>query len=303
MTIKMARHGSIELAYETIGPPTGEPLLLISGISQMLIWPDDACAALVERGFQVTRYDNRDTGLSTHLHHAGRPSKLALLLRPSRAARYHLTDLVDDAVAVLDALSWSSAHIVGESLGGMIAQSMAVRHPDRVRSLTSIGAGPSPRIGRPSARTLLQMIKIARRPINGPEDYAEHMVKMDQVAGSPDYPPDEAWLRELGRRSYERGHDQAGVERLSAAMQASGDRRRELAGLRVPTLVVHGLANRVARPVAGRATAAAIPGARLVTYPGMPSHVPPALWPAVSDEIVTISRSTSATASENQSGP
>ncbi|MEV7043890.1 alpha/beta fold hydrolase [Amycolatopsis sp. NPDC051061] len=133
MTVKMARHGDIELAYETMRPPSGEPLLLVSGISQMLVWHDDFCAALVERGFQVARFDNRDTGLSTHLHHAGRPSKLALLLRPSRAVQYQLTDLADDAVAVLDALGWPSAHVVGETRGGMIAQSMAVRHPDRLR--------------------------------------------------------------------------------------------------------------------------------------------------------------------------
>jgi pimeloyl-ACP methyl ester carboxylesterase len=288
MTIEMARHGDIELAYETIGPPTGEPLLLISGISQMLAWPDDACAALVERGFQVARFDNRDTGLSIHLHHAGRPSKLALLLRPSRAVGYHLTDLADDAVAVLDALGWQSAHVVGESLGGMIAQSMAVHHPERVRSLTSIGSSPSPRIGRPSIRTLLRVLAVARKPINSAEDYAEHLVELEPVAGSPDYPQDEAWMRELGRRSYERGYDPAGVERLSAAMQASGDRHGELAALRLPTLVVHGTANKMTRPVAGRATAAAIPGARLVTYPGMPSHVPLQLWPDVINEIVAI---------------
>ncbi|MFI6042875.1 alpha/beta fold hydrolase [Nocardia sp. NPDC051321] len=288
MTIEMARHGDIELAYETIGPPTGEPLLLISGISQMLIWHDDAIAGLVERGFQVVRFDNRDTGLSTHLHRAGRPSKLDLLLRPTQAVRYHLTDLADDAVAVLDALNWDSAHVVGESLGGTIAQSMAVRHPDRVRSLTSIGAGPSPRIGGPRVRTLLRFLVLARKPINSAEDYAEHMEALELIAGSPDYPQDETWLRELGKRSYERGHDQAGVERLSVALRASGDRRGELAAVRVPTLVVHGLADKTARPVAGSATAAAIPGARLVTYPGMPSHVPPQLWPDVINEIAAI---------------
>lgn len=291
MTVKMARHGDIELAYEIIGPPSGEPLLLVPGISQMLIWHDDVCAALVKRGFQVARFDNRDTGLSTHLHHAGRPSKLALLLRPSRAVRYHLIDLADDAVAVLDTLGWASAHVVGETLGGMIAQSMAVRHPDRVRSLTSIGSSPSPRIGRPAARTLMRILKISRKPINSAEDYAEHLVELDKVVGSPEYPADETWLRELARRSFERGHDQAGVERLSVAVQASGDRRGELAGLQVPTLVVHGTADPVFRPIGGLATAAAIPGARLVTYPGMSSHIPLALWPAVIDEIVAVSRS------------
>jgi pimeloyl-ACP methyl ester carboxylesterase len=223
MAIRMARHGDIELAYETIGPPAGEPLLLVSGMAQMLIWRDEVCAALVERGFQVARFDNRDTGLSTHRDQAPRPSKPALLLRPSRAVQHHLTDLADDAVAVLDALGWPSAHVVGETLGGMIAQSMAVRNPDRVRSLTSIGSSPSPRIGRPNARTLMRIVKASRKPIKSAEDYAEHLVKLDAVVGSPDYPPDEALLRELGRRSFERGYDQAGVERLSPAL-AGGTR-------------------------------------------------------------------------------
>ncbi|WP_163571645.1 alpha/beta fold hydrolase [Fodinicola feengrottensis] len=174
MTIRMAHHDGIDLAYETIGPAGGEPLLLIAGISQMLTWPDDFCAALAARGFLVARFDNRDTGLSTHLHDAGRPNKLDLLLRPACAAAYQLTDLADDAVAVLDAIGWSSAHVVGETFGGMIAQSMAFRSQDRVRSLTSIASTPSSRIGRPSLATLVRILRTGRS-IDSAEDYAQHV--------------------------------------------------------------------------------------------------------------------------------
>ncbi len=145
--MQIARHGAIELAYETSGAPGGEPLLLISGTGvQMLMWPDAFVAALVGRGFCVTRFDNRDVGLSTHLTQAGNPGWLKPLIRHA-AAPYRVEDMADDAAAVLDALGWDRAHIVGTSLGGMIAQTMAIRYPSRVRTLTSIMSTPSARIG------------------------------------------------------------------------------------------------------------------------------------------------------------
>jgi pimeloyl-ACP methyl ester carboxylesterase len=288
MTIEKARNGDIELAYETMGAVHGEPLLLISGVSQMLIWHDDFCDSLVRHGFQVTRFDNRDIGLSTHLRDAGPPRMWDLLFRPSRAARYQLADLADDAFAVLDALGRSSAHVVGDSIGAMIAATMALRCPERVRTLTLIGSTPSPRVGAPSLLTYSRILKVARKPVTNGEEYGEHLIELDAALGASEYPSDVAWMREFARLSFERGYDRVGVKRLSAVMRASGDRRAELAGIRVPTLVIHGLADRVAQPVAGCATAAAIPGARLVTYPGMASHPPRALWPAVIAEIATI---------------
>ncbi|HEX4216132.1 MAG TPA: alpha/beta fold hydrolase [Candidatus Dormibacteraeota bacterium] len=289
--MSIARHGEIELAYDRVGPPQGEPLLFILGVGvQLIACPDQLCAALVERGFQVARFDNRDVGLSTHLTAAGRPSRLGLVLKPSSAAAYGLDDLADDAVAVLDALAWRQAHIVGISQGGMTAQRLAVRHPDRVLTLTSISSSPSPAIGRLGVRTMVRAVAAARRPIRSAEDCARHFVDLQPVIGSPAYPVDEESLRDLGRATYRRGHDQAGVERQSSAFQSSGDRAAELAAISAPTLVIHGEADRLVRPVGGRATAEAIPGARLVMIPGMGHDLPRELWPRIVDEIAATAR-------------
>ena len=295
MTIERTRNGEVEIAYETLGDPRGEPLLLVMGTGgQMLSWPDGFCDCLTERGFHIARFDNRDSGLSTHLNGAGRPNQLTMLLRPAAGAVYRLEDMAGDAVAVLDALGWRCAHVVGMSQGGMIAQTLAVRHPDRVRSLTSIASSPAPRLGQPTPGTLLRVLRVANpRRVQSAEDLAQYLVDLRQVTGSPGYPADEEWLRDLGRRSYDRGGlDTASVQRQTAAITASGDRREELRQVRVPTLVLHGEDDRMIRPVAGRATAGAIPGARLVTYAGMGHELPRALWPAIADEIAAVARRT-----------
>lgn len=291
MTIRNTANGDVELAYETVGDPEGEPLLLVMGTGgQMLSWPDGFCDLLTRRGFCVARFDNRDAGLSTHLTASGTPNQLTMLLRPAAAAVYRLEDMAGDAVAVLDALGWPSAHVVGMSQGGMIAQTLAVRYPDRVRSLTSIASSPAPRLGQPTPGTLLQVLRVANpKRVKSAEDLAQYQVELRRVTGSPGYPADEEWLREVGRRAYDRGGlDQAAVQRQTAAIAASGDRREELRQVRVPTLVLHGADDRMIRPVAGRATAGAIPGARLVTYPGMGHELPRALWPAIVDEIAAL---------------
>ena len=292
MTIARTRHDDVEIAYETLGSRPGDPLLLVMGVgAQMLYWHDEFCLALAERRFWVARFDNRDAGLSTHLSSAGVPNQRKMLRRPAEAAVYRLEDMADDAVAVLDALGWESAHVVGRSLGGMIAQTMAVRHPSRIRSLTSISSTPSARIGRATlgmaVRLLLANPAILRnRPPASPEEAAEQMVRGHRIIGSPAYPLDEAWLREVGRRMYERGGiDADGRQRQNAAILAGGDRRPALAALRVPTLVVHGEADPLIQVVGGRATAAAIPGAKLVTFPGMGHDLPRDLWTAIIDEI------------------
>jgi pimeloyl-ACP methyl ester carboxylesterase len=292
MTTARARRSDIEIAYETFGDPSGDPLLLVMGVgAQMLYWHDEFCMALTERGCHVARFDNRDAGLSTHLSSADGPNQLTMLRRPAEAAVYGLEDMADDAVAVLDALGWRSAHVVGRSLGGMIAQAMAIRHPTRVRSLTSISSTPSPRIGRATLATALRLLVanpavLRTRPPASPEEAAEQMVRGHRVIGSPGYPMDEAWLREVGRRMHERGGiDADGRQRQNAAILAGGDRRQALATLRLPTLVIHGEADRLIRLDGGRETAAAIPGARLVTFPGMGHDLPRELWPAIIDEI------------------
>lgn len=282
-----ARNGDVELAHETRGAADGEPLLLISGTGvQMLIFPDDLCDALTELGFRVARFDNRDTGLSTHLTGVPAPGRIKATIRPS-SAPYLLRDMAGDTLAVMDALGWRSAHLVGTSLGGMIAQTVAILSPARVRTLTSIMSTPAARIGTmPRIGTLRAIMKLSATPVTSADQAARKAVEMRRIIGSPRYPFDEKEVGEIGRRSYERdpGSPEADA-RQRAAVAASGDRRKALAGLRVPALVLHGEDDPVIHPRAGRATAAAIPGARLVTYPGMGHDLPRQLWPAMLEEI------------------
>lgn len=288
MTIEKAANGAVTIAYETLGPADGAPVLLVMGTGgQMLSWRDGFCELLTEQGLRVTRFDNRDAGLSTHFTEAGPPNQLTMLLRPQAAARYRLEDMADDTVAVLDALHQPTSHLVGISQGGMIAQAVAARHPGRVRTLTSISSAPAPRIGKPGLRTLLKIIKAVNpKRVTTREDAAQYVVGLQRVVGSPAYPSDEESLRELGRRSFDRaGFDLAAVQRQTAALTASGDRRAALAHLRVPTLVIHGEADPLILPRAGEATAEAIPGAKLITYPGMGHDLPQELWPAIVKEI------------------
>ena len=272
-----ARNGDVVIAYQTIGPPTGVPLLLICGnATQMIHWPGDFLATLVERGFQVTRFDNRDSGHSTHCAH----------LPP-----YDLRDMASDAVEVLVALGWDSAHVLGISLGGMIGQVMAVDHPDRVRSLTSMASAPawSLLVSRPRLRTLIKIIGTVRRAGEDREAVAEQSVQLFRLMGSAAYPLDEEWVRDVSRRAYDIAYDPAGDQRQQAACKASGDRRPELTHVRVPTLIVHGEDDPLQSVRAGRATAQAIPGARLVTFPEVGHGLVPAeLWPRLLDELCAI---------------
>ena len=284
--VKLARNADITLAYETFGPP-GRPLLLISATdAQMLMYPEELCAALTDAGFQVARFDNRDAGLSTHLTGTPAPGPVKAALRPSLAP-YRLTDMADDAAAVLDALGWEAAHVVGSSMGAMIAQSLAITHPARVGSLTSISSTPSVRIGtRPPLWVLRRMTKLLSTPAGSPDEAARREVAIYRLMGSPGYPLDEQMIADIGRRAYERHPgDPASGLRQRAAIAASGDRRAALSRLRIPALVIHGDDDVMIRPKAGRATAAAIAGSRLVTCPGMGHDLPRALWPLVVEEI------------------
>jgi pimeloyl-ACP methyl ester carboxylesterase len=255
----------------------------------MLMWLDAFVAALADRGFCVTRFDNRDVGLSTHLTQAGNPGWLKPLIRHA-AAPYRLEDMADDAVAVLDALGWDRAHIAGTSLGGMIAQTMAICHPSRIRTLTSIMSTPSARIGTvPKISTMRKLVQIAGTPVNGPEDAAEASLALKRLTGTARYPIDEELIRDIGRRSYERDPGSEAADfRQRAAVSASGSRRKALAAVRIPTLVLHGDQDPIINVKAGRATAAAIPGARLVIYPQMGHDLPRELWPSILDEIAAL---------------
>lgn len=253
-------------------------MLLVGGnFTQMIHWPDEFLAALAARGFQAARFDNRDSGRSTHC--ADRP-------------HYTLRDMAGDAVAVMDALGWPSAHVLGPSLGGMIGQVMAVHHPDRVRSLTSISAAPGwgLRFSRPRLRTLVGILALAARRPADRAAAVEQTVRMFRLLTTPRYPVDEAWLRDVTGRAYDIAHDRAAGMRQQAACKASGDRRAELARVVAPTLVVHGDRDPAQSLRAGRATAAAIPGARLRILPDVGHYIPPQLWPEILDELCDLLR-------------
>jgi pimeloyl-ACP methyl ester carboxylesterase len=278
----------ISLAYQTFGDPSSRPLLLVMGLAtQMLAWHEEFCSRLVDAGFFVIRFDNRDIGLSTHLHDAGMPNLQSLFSNPKSVAAYALEDMADDTAGLLDGLGIEAVDVVGASMGGMIAQVLASRHPQRVRSLTSIMSTPSPWIGAPTQEAAAVLLAPAA---NSREAAVERAVETYRVIGSPGYPLDEQELRRTAGIAYDRAYDPAGVVRQLAAIHASGDRTETLRGITAPTVVLHGEADPLVQPAGGKATADAIPGATLVTYPGMGHNTPRELWDDYVKQILTVSQ-------------
>ncbi len=275
--IRRATAGEVELAYETFGDPADPPVLLVMGFAtQMLGWPDGFCEALAARGHHVIRFDNRDIGLSTHLHDAGPADIQAILAGDTSTAAYRLTDMAADTVGLLDALGIDRVHLVGASMGGMIAQTVAIEHPARVRSLTSImSTTGDQRVGAPTQEAIGVLLA---PPATSREESMDRAVAAYKVIGSPGYPLDEAALRERAGLSYDRAYDPAGVSRQLAAIWVSGDRTQGLAGVQAPTLVIHGAEDSLVNVSGGRATAAAIPGSELLLIDGMGHDLPPALF-------------------------
>jgi pimeloyl-ACP methyl ester carboxylesterase len=271
--------GEIEICYETFGDPGHPAILLIMGLgTQMVAWHEDFCADLAARGFFVIRHDNRDIGRSTHLDHLPVPS-LAQLARRDRNAPYTLADMAADSVGLLDHLGIESAHIVGASMGGMIAQTLAIRFPRRALTLTSIMSNTG---GFWNGQPALTMYALLLRP--GPRDregFIEHGVEVFTKIGGSGYEPDVEDLRTIAAMSYERGHDPRGSQRQLWAIVADRDRRADLRRLRLPATVVHGAEDKLVRPSGGRATAKAIPGAKLVEVPGMGHGLPRGAWPVI----------------------
>ena len=279
-----ASANGIEIEYETFGDQTKPAILLIMGLGvQMLGWDERFCNTLADRGFFVIRYDNRDVGLSTHTE-GPVPNPLELMGGNFSSASYTLDDMAGDAAGLLDHLGIAAAHVVGVSMGGMIAQTLAAKHPDRVLSLTSImSTTGNSEVGQPKQEALVALIT----PMPGDRDgYVDGTVKAFGVIASPGYPPDEERLRALIGASYDRSYNPIGFLRQLAGIMKSGDRTEALRQIKAPTLVIHGEDDPLIVKSGGEATAQAIPGAKLVTIPGMGHDLPPELWPQFIDEIV-----------------
>jgi pimeloyl-ACP methyl ester carboxylesterase len=283
---QMAPANGIELCYQEMGDPDGAPLLLVMGLAtQMIAWDEGFCALLAEEGFRVVRFDNRDIGRSTRIDAAGVPNVVEMAIGRRGTAPYLLRDMAADTVGLMDHLEIESAHLVGASMGGMIVQTAAIEHPDRVRSLTSImSTTGSRRVGHPSYRTFGLLLG---KPPREREAAIERVLKTFRTIGSPGYPFEEERIREIAGRSFDRGHNPAGIARQLHAITASGDRTPDLRNLDLPALVIHGKSDPLVNPSGGRATAKAIPGARLRMVDGMGHDLPRALWPDFVEEIAT----------------
>ena len=281
---QLAPVGDLELCYETFGDRSDPALLLIMGLAtQMIAWREDFCAELAARGFFVIRFDNRDVGRSTRLDHLPVPTLWQLIRRDKSAASYTLDDMAADAAGLLDHLEIERAHVVGASMGAMIAQTLAATRPERVSSLVSIMGNTGARTsGQPRLRTGRTLMSVPPADRDG---YVEHMVKTFTIIGSPGFERDEAELREFAQEAFDRGRSPAAGARQLAAILASGDRTKQLRQVAAPTLVIHGAADTLVRPSGGRATAKAIRGSQLLEIPGMGHDLPRAAWPRIIDAI------------------
>jgi pimeloyl-ACP methyl ester carboxylesterase len=274
----------ITIAYETRGAADGTPLLMIHGLgAQLITWHPDLLQMLVARGYQLAVFDNRDAGLSTHFTDLGEPNIEQLLARDASSAGYSLDDLADDAAGVLDLAGWESAHVLGVSMGGMVAQSLAIRHPDRVRSLTSImSTTGADTVGQPTQAALATLMA---PPATSVEAAIDNDLNFYQTVGSTGFPLDLEYVRARAALAWERDQDPFSTARQAAAVVAAGDRTQALGGLRIPTLVVHGDADPLIDVTGGRATAAAIPGAEYLEVEGMGHDLPRQVWARLIDRL------------------
>jgi pimeloyl-ACP methyl ester carboxylesterase len=276
--------GGISLCYERLGSSDDPAILLIMGLGQQLLaWPDDFCQALVDRGFQVVRFDNRDIGRSTHATTPS-PSWGRLLTRRLPPDQYEVSDMARDAAGLIGALALGPAHAVGVSMGGMIAQMLAAQYPQDVRSLVSIMSSTGARNAGWVAPSTLRLM--FRAPPRDREAAAERSVLMFSQIGSHGFPFDDEFVRNRARRAFDRDPRAAiGTARQLGAIIKSGDRTAALQRITAPTLVIHGDRDRMVHPSGGRATARAIPGARLVTIPGLGHDIPVGVYGQMIDLI------------------
>ncbi len=288
---RYARNGDVSVAYETFGDPaTGEPLLLIMGLDfQMVWWPDGLCQQLVDRGFAVVRFDNRDTGLSTHFDSARQENPWRAQLGRSTPV-YSALDMLDDAIAVLDAVGWPSAHVMGGSLGAGLAQAMALMHPGRVRTLISC-------MGLPADASPIRSLSYIKfgifrklrkvQPATSRSGEIDNLVFIYRTIASPGFPFPEEWARATAAISYDRSpRDPKSTQRQLAAGRAQ--KLPPLSAIAAPTLVISGEADPLLKVKGGRDTARRIAGATFVSYPGMGHNLPEELWPDIIERIAAV---------------
>jgi pimeloyl-ACP methyl ester carboxylesterase len=283
MSEQFADVGPVTLCYETFGDPADPAMLLIMGLgTQMVAWREDFCRQLVERGFYVIRFDNRDSGKSTSM--AGRPvTLLELVAKHVKKPPYTLAEMADDAIGLLDHLGIERAHIVGASMGGMIGQHLAMRYPGRVLSLASIMSTTGGRfVGQPRMAVIPLFLS---KPSGGKDDYIERAVKLFRTVGSKRL-FDEEYVRESAAASWDRGVNVAGTGRQLGAITADGNRSKRLARVTAPTVVIHGKDDKLVAPSGGKATAKAITGAKLLMLDDMGHDLPRPVWPNIIDAIV-----------------
>jgi pimeloyl-ACP methyl ester carboxylesterase len=273
----------IELAYEVYGEADGLPLVLVGGLGQQLIgWHADLIGAMIDRGYRVIAFDNRDVGLSTHLDHLGEPDLMAILGGSADTLAYRLEDMAADTVGLIDALGLGSVHLLGVSLGGMIAQVVALTNPTRLRSLTLVMSHPGGRTIPPSAEAEAALL---RPPPRSREEFVDGAEEASRLIGSPEFAPDIAWVRQRAARVWDRRYNPRGVARQLAAILSAADRTGPLSSLELPTLVVHGQVDPLIPVEGGRRIAAAIPAAELLEIDGMGHDLPRLVWDRILDKL------------------
>ena len=285
------RIDGIRIEYEVFGDRSSRPLLLIMGVgAQMIDWDEELCRQLAARGFYVIRFDNRDVGLSSKIEDAGSPDVNAALAKAMRGepieAPYTLEDMAGDAIGLLEALHIDRAFVCGASMGGMIAQTMAVRHPSRVCGLISIMSttgNPELAPAEPDSAEVIFTPAPEER-----EAYIEHTLEAWRIIGSPGFPFDEERIREKAARAYDRGCHPAGIARQFLAVMAGGNRKPALASVAAPTLVIHGSDDPLVPVSGGKDTAEAVPGAELLIIEGMGHDLPPETWPRIVEAITAL---------------
>ncbi len=285
---QIVRANGIDLCYEIFGDADAEPMVLIMGLGgQMIHWDDDFCRQFAARGFRVIRFDNRDIGKSTRLSGGKRLTAMEMLklrfLKIPVQAPYNLHDMAEDTIGLMDALGIKSAHVVGMSMGGMIAQEIAISFPQRVRSLTSImSTSGNPRLPWPTREAMATLM--APQP-RSREEFLERFAKTWKILRVGSFPEDEALDRSRAERTFERGLNPAGVGRQFRAVLASGSRKERLHAVKAPTLVIHGTVDPLVHPAGGKDTAASISGAKLLMIEGMGHALPIPMWPQIVDAI------------------